>query len=116
MGQERSMKQTPTDVRGMMHVSQVPNTTYKERVDENLKTFGQRRVDESNVMHRTSTYQRAPLNEEERSFGGVHQTQTQMEYKSSRVEKPQKTVTNTQYTTYQTQPQVTREVTYQTQP
>lgn len=85
IGQEYSRNQAPSDITGARHVSTVRNTTYQER-EEGYKNWGQKNIDESKIVERVSTYNRNKLNEEERSFGGVHKNNIEMEYKSSRIE------------------------------
>lgn len=81
------MNQMPSDITGARHVSTVRNTTYKERHD-GYQNWGQKNIDESKIVERVSTYNRNKLNEEERSFGGLDKHNTEMEYKSSRIEHP----------------------------
>jgi len=93
------MKQNPTDISGARHVSTLKNTTYRDRVDEYAQQFGKKLIDESKIVERVSTYQRGALNQEERAFGGVGQTRTEMDYKNSKVELPTSTHTSKYVTT-----------------
>lgn len=89
--QERSLNQAPTDVTGARHLSTLKNSSYRRENDDNQYSYGQKRVDESRVVEKVSTYNRSELNKEERSFGGVDRHQTEMQYRSSRVEQPVET-------------------------
>lgn len=85
--QEYSSHQAPTDHGGARHVSTVKNSSYYREADEQ-RPWGQKVIDESRVVEKTFTYNRSELNKEERSFGGLHKHNAEMEYKSSRVEAP----------------------------
>ncbi len=90
--QEKSMKQTPTDITGVMHISQLKKTSYREREDPNQDRFGKKNVDESNIVKRISTYQRGPQNKETRTFGGVEKQKISMQY-HTKVQYPEETHT-----------------------
>lgn len=55
--QERSTNQAPTDISGVRHISTLKHTSYKERTDDNHTRYGQKNIDESNIIKRVSTYQ-----------------------------------------------------------